>query len=99
MPGPLQDHVRALASDPTGVPVRIAQYDSQEVIARLRRVENTVVRDPDLPSREEIREMLDEVVADADEDAGSDAGGGSVGDPGVGVGADAGAEAGADTAL
>ena len=72
MPAPLIDHVRSLASDPSGVPVRIAEYDSQEVIARLRRVENTVVRDPDLPSREELRAMLDEVVADAEEEETAD---------------------------
>ncbi len=91
---PLQDHVRALASDPSGMPVRIAEYDSQEVIARLRRVENTIVRDPDLPSREEIREMMDEVVAEADEDPAGDAGEGSVTDPAVG--ADSGGDASAD---
>ncbi len=72
MPAPMQDHVRALASEPSGVPVRIAEYDSQEVVARLRRVENTIVRDPDLPSREEIRQMLDEVVAEADEEDSTD---------------------------
>ncbi len=93
MPAPLQDHVRALASDPTGVPVRIAEYDSQEVIARLRRVENTIVRDPELPSREELREMLDEVVADADEDVGADTGEGIVTDPAAGIGSDAGQDA------
>ena len=72
MPANLMDHIRALASEPSGVPVRVAEYDSQEVIARLRRVENTVVRDPDLPSREELREMLDEVVAEADDEDGAD---------------------------
>ncbi len=72
MPEPLMDHVRALASEPSGMPVRIAAYDSQEVIARLRRVENTIERDPDLPSREELREMLDEMVAEADEEDSGD---------------------------
>ena len=68
MPAALQEHVRALASVPSGVPIRIAEHDSTEVVARLRRVENTVEPDPEAPTREEIREMLDEVVADADTD-------------------------------
>ncbi len=75
MPVPLQDHVRALASEPSGVPIRIAEYDSLEVVARLRRIENTIEPDPEAPTREEIREMLDEVVADAeaDDEIGADA--------------------------
>ncbi len=68
MPAALQEHVRALASVPSGVPIRIAEHDSTEVVARLRRVENTVEPDPEAPTREEIREMMDEVVADADTD-------------------------------
>lgn len=67
MPTTLMEHVRALASEPSGVPVLVAELDAQEVFARLRHVENTIVRDPDLPSREELRAMLDEVVAEADE--------------------------------
>jgi len=60
------DHVRAIASSASGMPVRFAEYDQTEVLARLRRVRNTVEVDPDAPTLEEVREMIDEVVAEVE---------------------------------
>jgi L,D-transpeptidase ErfK/SrfK len=63
---PLKQHIRAIASDASGVPVRIAEYDSAEVYSRLRRVHNTVDVNPDAPTLKEVREMIDEAVAEAE---------------------------------
>ena len=63
---PLKDHIRALASAVSGVPVRIAEYDEAEVFARVRRVENTIEENPEAPTIEEVREMIDEAVAEAE---------------------------------
>lgn len=63
---PLKDHIRALASAVSGVPVRIAEYDEAEVFARVRRVENTVEENPEAPTLEEVRELIDEAVAEAE---------------------------------
>ena len=55
--------------------MRLAALDSAEVLSRVRRVENTVEIDPDAPTLEEVREMIDEAVAEADETAGAERGG------------------------
>ncbi len=60
----LSDHVRAIASGASGVPVRVAEYDESEVFSRLRRVRNTVEADPDAPTIDEVRQMIDDAVAD-----------------------------------
>lgn len=62
-----RDHVRAVASESLGVPVRIAAADSMEVFTRARLVRNTVEPDPAAPTLAEVRDMLDapEEVADA----------------------------------
>ncbi len=65
----MADHVRALADASTGVPVRVARLDAREVFARVRRIENTVELDPEAPTLEEVREMIDDAVAEAREDA------------------------------
>ena len=62
-------HVRAVASAGSGVAVRLAAFDSAEVLARAMRVENTVEIDPDTPTLEEVREMIDEAVAEAEDEA------------------------------
>jgi L,D-transpeptidase ErfK/SrfK len=62
----LADHMRAIASTSNGLPIRIAKYDQGEVLARLRRVHNTVETDPDAPTLEEVREMIDEVLEAVD---------------------------------
>ena len=61
----LRDHVRSLAGEPHGVPVRIALYDIEEVMARVRVVENTVEMDPNAPTLTEVREMMEEAEAEA----------------------------------
>jgi L,D-transpeptidase ErfK/SrfK len=55
----LQEHVMTLAEAPLGVPLRVAGYDADEYLARVRVVENTVEEDPDAPSLTEVRELLD----------------------------------------
>lgn len=62
----LRDHIRSLAAEPRGLPVRIAMYDVEEVMARVRVVENTVEMDPDAPTLTEVREMMDEADAEAE---------------------------------
>jgi len=61
----LKDHVRAIASAGRGVPVRVADFDDAEVFTRVRRVHNSVEVDPDAPTLEEVREMINEAVAEA----------------------------------
>ena len=53
--------VRSLAAAPRGMPVSIATYDADEVMARLRVVENKVEMDPNSPTLTEVREMMDEI--------------------------------------
>ena len=62
------DHIRAIASMAQGVPVRVRQYDVDEVFARARLVRNTVEPDPGAPTMSEVRDMIDEMLA---EDEGS----------------------------
>lgn len=57
----LKEHVRSLAAAPRGMPVSIATYDADEVMARLRVVENNVEMDPNSPTLTEVREMMDEI--------------------------------------
>ena len=65
----LQEHARAIASEASGLPVQVARYDSSEVLARVRRVRNTVEIDPENPTIDEVREMIDEAVAEAELEA------------------------------
>lgn len=62
---PLKDHVRAIASAESGVPVRVEEFDEAEVFSRVRRVRNSVEVDPDAPTLDEVREMINEAVAEA----------------------------------
>jgi L,D-transpeptidase ErfK/SrfK len=61
-----KDHMRALASVATGVPARVSQHDADEVLARVRRVRNTVEEDPEAPTLSEVREMIDEAVREGE---------------------------------
>ncbi|MBT8098443.1 MAG: L,D-transpeptidase family protein [Gammaproteobacteria bacterium] len=65
------DHVRTIASSKRGMPVRVFEYDEAEVFARMRRVENTIVEDPEAPTIDEVREMINEAVAEAALDEGA----------------------------
>lgn len=60
----LQQHARSVASIADGVAVRLSAYDANEALARARRVHNTIEIDPDAPTLEEVREMIDEVLAE-----------------------------------
>ncbi len=62
----LREHARSIASAANGVPVRLAEYDVDEVLVRARRVRNTIEIDPDAPTLEEVREMIDEAVAEVE---------------------------------
>jgi L,D-transpeptidase ErfK/SrfK len=67
---PLNDHLlrhlSSLAQSPTGVPIRIAEYDANEVMARARVVHNVVVPNPDEFTLSEVREMMQELEAEAE---------------------------------
>ena len=66
---PLNEHLRAhvaeLAQAPRGIPVSIAMYDADEVMARARVVRNTVEADPNAPTLSEVREMMDSLDEEA----------------------------------
>ena len=62
----LREHARSVASAASGVPVRLAEYDADEVLVRAHRVRNTIEIDPDAPTLEEVREMIDEAVAEVE---------------------------------
>ncbi|MDX1499226.1 MAG: L,D-transpeptidase family protein [Woeseiaceae bacterium] len=61
-----RDHARTIASIADGVPARVAVRDSAEVFARARLVRNTVELDPDAPSLNEVRELMDELMREAE---------------------------------
>jgi L,D-transpeptidase ErfK/SrfK len=60
-----RDHVRAIASEALGIPVRVAAGDAMELYSRLRVVRNTVKSDPDAPTLAEVRQLLDAPPDDA----------------------------------
>lgn len=60
-----QMHVRAIASAAAGVPVRVARFDIDEALVRARVVRNTIEVDPDAPTLDEVREMIDEANREA----------------------------------
>jgi L,D-transpeptidase ErfK/SrfK len=63
------DHVRAIASTANGMPTRLAAQDQHEILARIRRVSNTVEADPEAPSLEEVRQMIDATLTQPDLEA------------------------------
>ena len=68
LPQRATQHIEAITSYGHGVPVRVYAYDEAEYLARAIDVDNTVTADPDAPTLDEVRDMIDEVMA-ADEDA------------------------------
>ena len=62
----LRQHARSVASVANGMPVRLSAYDADEMLARARHVRNTIEIDPDAPSLEEVREMIEQAVAEAE---------------------------------
>ena len=57
-----KQHMRAVASAASGVPVVVRRFDTDEVLARARVVRHTVEIDPEAPTLIEVREMIDEAV-------------------------------------
>jgi L,D-transpeptidase ErfK/SrfK len=55
-----QDQAHAVAGDARGVPVRVLMADASEVMHRARVVRNTVEPDPNMPTIDEVRALLDE---------------------------------------
>jgi L,D-transpeptidase ErfK/SrfK len=67
LPQRATQHIEAITSYGHGVPVRVYAYDEAEYLARAVDVDNTVIADPDAPTLDEVRDMIDEVMA-ADEE-------------------------------
>lgn len=65
----LQDHIVSLSGAPNGIPISIAHYDANEMMARARVVRNIVERDPNEPTLGEVREMMNEVEAEMAEES------------------------------
>ena len=63
-----RNHVRSIASVANGVPTSVYRYDVDEVLGRVRVVRNTVEIDPENPTLDEVREMIDEAVREGEED-------------------------------
>ena len=55
-----QDRANAAAANARGVPVRVLMGDASEVMHRARVVRNTVEPDPNMPTIDEVRALLDE---------------------------------------
>jgi L,D-transpeptidase ErfK/SrfK len=62
----LREHVVTLAGFASGMPVNVAMYDANEPSQRARVVHNIVVPDPDEPTIEEVREMMNEADEEGD---------------------------------
>lgn len=55
-----QDQAHKIADDARGVPVRVLMANASEVMHRARVVRNTVEPDPNMPTIDEVRALLDE---------------------------------------
>jgi L,D-transpeptidase ErfK/SrfK len=55
-----QDRANAVAANARGVPVRVLMADAGEVMHRARIIRNTVEPDPNMPTIDEVRALLDE---------------------------------------
>jgi L,D-transpeptidase ErfK/SrfK len=55
-----QDRAHEVAEEARGVPVRVLMADASEVMYRARVVRNTVEPDPNMPTIDEVRALLDE---------------------------------------
>ena len=72
LPRAAQAHIRTVATEGRGVAVRVYAYDDGEYLARAIPVINTVEPDPDAPTLEEVRDMIDEVMLAEETGAGDD---------------------------
>jgi len=55
-----QDRANAVAANARGAPVRVLMADANEVMRRARVIRNTVELDPNMPTIDEVRALLDE---------------------------------------
>jgi L,D-transpeptidase ErfK/SrfK len=55
-----QDYVRTIATEALGLPVRINKAEASAMMAHARVIKNTVEPDPNMPTLEEVRALLDE---------------------------------------
>lgn len=58
------DQLRSATKANLGVPVILSGYGMDDLTARARIIENTVEIDPDMPTLEEVRALLDEPIED-----------------------------------
>lgn len=58
------DFIRHIAASASGMPARIAGGSGDELLDRVRVVRNQVEVDPDAPTLQEVREMIDEAVTE-----------------------------------
>lgn len=63
----LEDHVRKLAETPRGIAVEIAMYDADEVLSRVRVIENIVVNDAGPASSVEVSALTDDASAKSEQ--------------------------------
>jgi L,D-transpeptidase ErfK/SrfK len=73
LPERATEHVTSISATGHGVPVRVYTYDTAEYLTRATLVANTVTADPEAPTLEEVRDMIDSVMTADDEDAGAEA--------------------------
>lgn len=69
LPDRAERHIEAIMTHGHGVPVRVYEYDEAEYLARARPVVNTVQTDPDAPTLEEVRGMIDEAMASGEDES------------------------------
>lgn len=58
------EQLRVATKANLGVPVILSAYNADDLTARARIIENTVEADPDMPTLEEVRALLDEPIDD-----------------------------------
>ena len=65
LPGRAKRHMAAVAERAAGAPIEVYAYDAADYLHRATHVVNVVTADPDAPTLEEVRAMMDEVLADS----------------------------------
>jgi len=64
LPDRARRHMTAVAERAAGAPIEVYAYDTADYLNRATYVVNVVTADPDAPTLEEVRAMMDEVLAD-----------------------------------
>ncbi len=63
----IEGDMREIAGLSSGVPIRVGDDGTDQVMARARHVRNVVAVDPNEPTLGEVREMMDEVIQEDDQ--------------------------------